>query len=272
MPVDAKVNTDNPVLRADARRKEQELNMLGVRFVDFNGDPNVTREPDYYLYIFNIAPRSFMIRRPPNFPCLTLAACPEGQSYALVGRVPNVVNEKWIDDNGQTQNRGILGERFATDLLNPSNLGIDIWAEITDDQMNWIDGGTDDMTRRGLFWSRNERPTEDELRRAKAKMERHYRALLTQADKLHREGKMAEIGPEHHYAADYFRVKSLWHTVAELPSECPNCGDEVKKGIAFHMTTIGTVCVLDWKRAVQAGVKKKEDVPEDMRWWKEKGA
>jgi hypothetical protein len=268
---DASVIENSAVAPTLNQHFAQAENFKTVRITDFRGDANLNREIEYFLYIFNIAPRKFAVCRPPSFPLMNFSACPAGQPWALVGRVPNIVNEKWIDaDSGEIRTRGMMGERFATDLLNPANVGIDIWAEITDDQLKWVDGGTDDLTRRGMFWSRNEVPSAQELANAKDRMQRHYKVMLQQADELAVDPKTRrEIGMEHHLAAEYFRAKSSWHIVAEIPVTCPNCGDSIREGIAYHMGPLGP-CIIDWKRAVAAGVRKKEDVPEEARWWDEK--
>jgi hypothetical protein len=271
MPADATILENKSTNAAEWERRQMAAEAIRtVRLIDFRGDANVDRPADYYLYIYNIAQKKFTVHRPPNFPSITFAGCPSGQPYALVGRVPNVVNEKWIDGvSGEVRVRGIQGERFATDLLNPSNTGIDIWGEVPD-EMSWIDGGTDDLTRRGLFWTRNSVPTPDELNRARAKMETHYKKLLQQADQLYSDpATRREIAPEHHIAAEYFKVRAQWHIIAEVPAVCPNCGETTKPGVPFHVNSIGVVCVQPtaeaWKRAVQAGVKTKADVPDEFQ-------
>jgi len=273
MPVDARIeDKPDPNVSEYSRRLIQSEAMRTVRLIDFRGDANAERPPDYYLYIFNIANRKFEIRRPPNFPLMTFAGCPLGQPYALVGRVPNIVNEKWVDaDSGETRVRGIMGERFATDLLNPSNTGIDIWGEIPE-ELSWLDsGGTDDMTRRGLFWTKNAEPTTEELAMSRAKMEKHYRQLIQHADILYSDtATRREIGREHHMAADYFKARSQWHIVAETPIICENCGEMLKSNVAFHIGPTGFMCVRDWKRTVAAGAVKREQVPEESRWWEDK--
>lgn len=293
---DAVVVKDSPRAAEHARKLMQETNLETIRFVDFTQDINISRPPDYFLNVFNIAHKRFTINRPPCFPTIVFEACPEGRPYALVQRFPSVVNEKWLDENGVIRNNGIMGERFATDCLNPCNLGVNCWQDVTDEQLTWIDGGgTNDLTRRGLFWTKNERPGRtcmihggvkeettcpfcnrpslDELQLAKSRMEKHYRGLLQQADQFHREGQVREIGPEHHLAGDYFKVRAPWHIVAELPSTCPNCGEAIKEGIKFHTSSTGDLCVTPsvegWKAVVNAGRRTKDQVPEDFRWWQE---
>src|SRR5690242_4051638 len=159
MPVDATIVPNSQRAAIQQRILTQESNMQTVRLTDFTGGAHLDRLPEYCLYDFNIAPRAFNRNRPPCFPNISLAPCPAGQPYAKVGKFPDIVDEKWIDaDSGEVRVKGIKGERFVMDLINPSNLGIEMWREITDEQMTWVDGGTNDYTRRGLFWTRNEEP------------------------------------------------------------------------------------------------------------------
>lgn len=240
---------------------------LNPVLVDFRQDPNLNRAPDYLLHIFSIAHKAFVVRRPPQFSMVTFAACPKKADYIRVAVIPNIVNYRWIDSaSGETRTLGEAGERVATDFLNPANLGIDIWAG-ADEQSSWIDAGSDDLTRRGLFWTRNETPAPWELERCRARMENHYKNLLAQADDLVQNGDRKALTPEHHLAAEYFKLKTAWHSIAEPQRNCPNCGEQIGDGLAFHRNSMGMLCVIDWKRTVNAGVKTREDVPENLRWW-----
>lgn len=240
---------------------------LGPNLVDFRQDPNLNRKPDYLLHVFSIARKPFVVRRPPNFPTVTFAACPKNKDWAEVAVIPNVVNYRWVDGvTGEVRSQGEAGERVATDLLNPANLGTDIWAA-SDEQSGWVDGGSDDLTRRGLFWSRHATPEPWELARCRTRLENHYRSLIAQADDLVQNGERKALTPEHHLAAEHFKLKTTWHSIADPQRNCPNCGEQVGDSVAFHRNSLGMICVLDWKRAVEAGVKTRADVPENLRWW-----
>lgn len=294
MAIDAVIVPNSTRAAIQARTLTQESNMMTVRLNDFSGNAYLDRQPEYFLSVFNIAPKKFVVNRPPQFSAIVFLPCPAGRSWLKVATIPDIVGEKWVNaESGKIDTNGVRGERFVMDLLNPSNLGIEMWREITDEQMTWIDGGTSDLTRRGVFWTRNDEPgqtclahggcgnaakcpqcgadTFSELSLAKSRMEKHYKQLLMQADQYQREGHLNEIGPEHHLAGDYFHVRTPWHVVAELPQTCPNCGDAIKEGVAFHISSVGTVCVLPtqeaWQRTVNSGVKRRSDVPDEYRWW-----
>lgn len=237
-------------------------------------DPGVLavlgRRPVRWLHVFNISRREFVIRKPPVAPMLRLRPCPEDQKWIEVAMIPDPVIDRWENENRDLLTREIAGARFATDLLNPANLSNDCWGPISDVQFEQVSGGTDDLTRRGVFWSEHEEPTPEELEKAKSRMESHYKALLREGDILARNPKTSVmIGPEHHLAADYFgggTAKREWHVVAELPAICENCGEEINKGVAYHKNSMGGLCVIDWRRAYNAGVVKMRDIPEERRW------
>lgn len=231
-------------------------------------DAGYNAPPAYYLNIFNISPVEHVRQRPPDFPRIVIRACPKGDPWMLSVRVPNLIHYKIVSpDTGQPSFMSLRGERWATDILNPANLGENIWAEAGKTTLEDLHGGSDDLTRRGCFWTRNDKPTTEELKLCRNKLEKHYRHVVQLAEDLARTGKMNEIGGEAHIAADYLHVNSAWHLVTAVQEPCPNCGQPINPGIAYHPSAVGGVCVIDWKRSVAAGVKTKADVPEEMRWW-----
>jgi hypothetical protein len=259
------VKEDSAWAQQKSVRMMQDAAMRDVQLVDFRGDANVDRPVDYWIHVFNIGRQSFTVGRPPCFPVVQIPACPEGKPFVEVLRISNVVNEKWIDAGaGEIRVHGIRGERFAMDLINPANPGESMWQEI---ETSWIDQGGNDLSRRGVFWTKNAEPLEEEIRRARVWMERHYRALLERADLQARQNRTQDISGEAHVAAEYFHIQSSWHNIARVPEECPNCGESIKTGLAYHVNGTGMLCVIDWKRAVEAGVKTRSDVPEAKRWW-----
>jgi len=238
-------------------------------------DPSYNRPPDYWINIFNISQVempgepgiSFVRHRPTDFPTLRIRRCPPGQPWVLALRVGNIVHYKIpAPDTGQVNFASIDGERWATDLINPANLGRSMWTNQDNSDMDQMHGGSDDLSRRGVFWSLKVEPTAEELAKARARMEKHYRQEVQKAEDLARAGKISEIGSEAHAAADYFRESYGWHVKTSVLDSCPNCGEPIKSGIAYHQSPLG-LCVLDWKRTVAAGVRTKADVPEDQKWW-----
>jgi len=282
---------------------------LPVQFSDLTSDPNLSRPPDYFLYVFNISWLPHVMSCPPNFPNIQLRACPEDHDWLQVWSVPSTVNEKWVDSaSGELRGKGTVAEYFVTNMLNPNNLTGNCWQEVD----NSLDAGGMDLTQRGVFWSRGmpfgddefeaviasipdltnllkmhphlledekrkyAKPLPEEVERAKKRMVAHYQKCIARANECASRNALTEITPEDHAAVDYLvtnrymRSNPTWHTVIQAPETCPNCGGELKPGASFHLAEFG-LCVLPtqeaWKRAIGAGLKKREDVPEELVWW-----
>lgn len=243
-------------------KKGIQENMAGF---NWQSDPNMIRKPDYFIYMFNVGAKSHEVCRPPQMPRVQIPGIKPGEKFRMAFKIPNTVNQMWADpDNGSPRIHGEHGERVAMDMINPNNLGIDQDAEI--DQSKVLSAGND-LSKYGVFWSRNEVPTELELTAARKRMEKFYRELLRRADQLATNGKRDEITDDMHMAADYFQYQAAWHVQVEVPLACPQCGENIKQGVAYHKNSMDVICVIDWKRTVASGAKKKEEVPEELRWW-----
>lgn len=239
--------------------------------------PGMNRKPEYYIYVFNIGAKAWVddanaklaIRRPPLMPCVSIPGCPKGKPYVLAFRLPDIVRQGWQDETtGGLRIHEEYGARVAMDIINPVNPTLDQDLQIDPNIQAFAQGFN--LGAFGVFWSKNEVPTEEELNKAKGRMERQYRKLLVEADELERAGQRSKLTPDHYLAGDYFGYKANWRSVPEVPDNCPNCGAGIKRGAAYHRTEDGVICVVDWKRTVAAGVKTKADVPEELRWWEPK--
>jgi hypothetical protein len=63
------------------------------------------------------------------------------------------------------------------------------------------------------------------------------------------------VTPELHAAAEYFAENYSWHSKQIKADYCAQCGEKIRAGAAFHRTEDGGMCVLDWDRAIKAGVR-----------------
>lgn len=262
--VDAAVEEKTEWGRAEERRLAQQANSAGTMLADFGQDPNASRKPDYLVYVYSIVAREL---KNPSRPYIVFKGCPEGEAFGLANVFPSpVVQYPTFED--RTILTSLKGEDFVLDLLNPNGADIDRGEGGGDKSMSWA-ASTTDLTRRGLFMSRNQPPKREEVEECRRKLEKHYRMLLASADQLDRSNRRREIGPEHHLAADYFAYKANWHYSQSAPTPCPNCGELVRPGLAFHIDSTGGVCVLNWERTVLAGRKNMSDVPPSERgsWW-----
>lgn len=259
MSADATVQSLNQI--------DKRTNSENAATFNWRSNPNMIRQPDYHLYMFNVGPMKHEVARPPIMVKATIPACPKGQKYIMAFKIGNIVNQIWADpDNGEPRTHAEYGERVMMDIVNPYNLGIDQDAPIDENHVFSVNA---DLGKFGVFWSKNEVPTDEEIQKAVGRMEKHFRQQLNVADALARAGKQSEITDVQHMAADHFHYKAGWHVQVEAPVSCPNCGEDIKPGVAFHKNSMDLICVIDWQRTVAAGAKKKSEVPEDKRWWKE---
>lgn len=247
----------------------------------------LNREPDYFVYLYNISEMnigdgiSFKVSRPPLMREMRIKAKPAGSAnikYVLATKLPQPL----LIPRGNVESNEIDiiptdTRRFATDIINPENLGIDQDAFI--DSKNRISVGND-LGKKGVFWSLNgpgasqnefaqrkfgmklfEEPTTEEVNKAYERMEKYYRHLLEEADAVEASapGDLQKLlTPEHHAAADYFGEDRKWHGKKARTDFCPNCGDRIRAGAAFHRNEDGVLCVIRWVDAVKAGVKTRE--------------
>ena len=150
--------------------------------------------------------------------------------------------------------RAHVGEKVAQSICNPNNHSLNQDA-VPPEQS--ITGYGVDLNAQGVFWSRNNPPTEEEISKAEARRERYYQGLLERARTLEISNpKELEglINQDYHMAANFFNVETSWHKKMVKFEECPNCGEQVKPGVAYHKNSLGLLCIIDKKRAKDAGI------------------
>jgi len=255
-----------PASRPDLSEGMTRANNLEWNFS--TADYMLNREPDYFVYLFNIAKQEYKVSRLPILKDVTIPARKEGEKYARITRIPSPFKiPKGNVDSNDIDIVVIDGRRMAMDIINPDNLSLDQDAVIT---QNLAIGNN--LGKLGVFWSLNEEPTEEELGRAKARLEKHYRSLLEQARAVETSDpkQLSEtLTPAHHTAADYFHETFNWHKKEVHMESCPRCGMPAKSGAPFHALEGGGLCVGDWDAAIRAGVRSRAqayEATEDERY------
>ena len=254
-----------------SQRMSDAENLQGV---DPWFNPGSVRKPDSFVYVYSVVdprPDGYHLVRDcsPLIHKLQIAEVPHGERYALVTTIPQPVNQRWLDPaSNQWRVDEHEARRVAQDVVNPENITLNPDASLAADK-SFAEGN--DYSKLGVFWSLNNPPTDLEIDKAIKRKEAFYRRRLDQARALEASSPkdlQAFLTPTDHVAADYFGEEFTWHRVSKKPETCPNCGESVKAGVAFHASQAlgGVLCILDWKRAVEAGVKKLKDVPESKRW------
>lgn len=223
---------------------------------DFNFNTNdylLGRKPEYFVYIFNVSEETYEVARPPIAKRIVIPGRKVGEKYALAGQIPQplLIPEGNVDSS-DIRVGAQDARRFAMDIINSENLTLDQDAVI-DPKQAFSQGA--DLGKKGVFWSLNAVPTEEEIKKAVGRMEKYYTYLLSQAraTEVSSPATLSHIlTPEHHRAADYYGEEHSWHGKRSRPMDCPNCGTKVKEGIAYHVVD-GDLCVINWERTVKAG-------------------
>lgn len=238
-------------------------------------DPDQYRSPEYFVYVYSVVdPRPdgyHLIRNcPPLIRNLAINELTPGERYVNVQKFPHPVNQPDVNPmNEQRVTYYHNAQRVAQDVVNPENISLNQDAKMAADK-SFTEGN--DYGKLGVFWSLNNPPTDEEINKAIKRKEAFYRKRLDQARALEASSPkdlFAYLTPTDHVAADYFGEEFSWHKVSQRPASCPNCGESIKAGVAYHRNIDGIFCILDWKRAVESGIKTEKQVPESKRWWTE---
>jgi hypothetical protein len=260
-----------PTCSAPTTRGDLSTAMTRANNIDWNfstADYMLSRQADFFVYLFNIAKLEYKVSRLPIIKEMTIPARKEGEKYARVTKLPSPF--KMPKGNVDSNDIDIVildGRRMAMDIVNPDNLSLDQDAVITG---SFSVG--QNMGNLGVFWSLNEEPTEAELAAATRRMEKHYRSLLTDARSIETSNPQAlpaVLTPTLHAAADYFHETFNWHKRETHKENCSRCGMPANVGAPFHALEGGGLCVGDWDAAIKAGVRSRAqayEATEDERY------
>lgn len=257
----------------EAYSKQQTLEANISTWYDPTIDINLLREPKRFVHIYTVSKRDFFIQRPPLFPGLKVPACAASDRYRKVASIPDPFNQAVQDvNNGRMVGTAHDGLRVAIDLVNPNNITTNFDWEVPVEALNLIATGHGcDLSQQGVFISLSDPPQEIQITKAEAKRRKYYEFLRTTIDQQTEKDALTLVAGniDFHLMADFFGLTYPWHKVMTAFVTCANCQERVPEGAAFHKLG-DSICVLDWKKAVSAGIKKKEDVPEDHIWWDSK--
>ena len=190
------------------------------------------------VWVYNISKLTHKV----DHPTLGRVRIPGNTSrkrYVMWTSFPNLVRmpSQVYGDNGEilVSTRIMCGKRFAMDLINPDNLGLD-QSLVTSTYMSI----GRNLGIRGVFWSVNNPPKKAEVDAATQRMETFYKDLLERAEimyeaaqfstprveELMKEEKLCrseavrllrvqalELSPEYHTAANWFKIITPWHPV-----------------------------------------------------------
>jgi hypothetical protein len=246
-----------PTLSSPNYRSDLSESMTKANNRNFNytmQDYLYSRKPDFWVYLYNVSEQSFDVFRPPLFASIRIPGRKRGEIYTTAARLPSpLLAPQGSVDTDEISTQLLDTRRICMDIINPDNLSLDqnaVTAKPTNIGNN--------LGQRGVFWSLNSPPTEQEIKEAVVRMEKHFNSVLEKMKALETSDPKAlleAISPEAHTACDYFGVETSWHGRRSRPMDCPMCGERIKAGVAFHKLEDGGLCVLDWARTVKAGAR-----------------
>lgn len=229
--------SDTPAAIAAARAREAELNGTLVYTPD---NAAYSNDPPYKVYIYNMGPMQHTVEKG-SAGTFILKACEGGADYVLAYTLPSVWRDTWFQEQ-EMKTHSVSGEFMAVDIVHP------VTAHIGAGKTWWSMGANlDDI---GVFWTRNNPPTDAEVAAARDKMEKTYRKLLNMAASIEAAGRIDDITPLMRVAASYFGEDRAWNKIYKKTAECPGCGEPAKAGIIRHPCGY----VFDPDRALLAGM------------------
>jgi hypothetical protein len=224
------------------------------------------------IYVYNTVDIEHIVEQPPQFPRFIIPACPRDKKFTY-NILPRWVNERHeVIERNEWNYKRVDGRKYATSLLNPSvHPSAPFEAQFTQPKVHGDQTGND-LNGFGCFWSLT-KPDDPKLMTEIANIKKRVmvkaREIVKEAEALAAAGHLHLITPRQHFFMDYLGLQSRWHMPLDHMVACPNCGDNIKDDLAYHKNQFGEKCIIDWKRAYEAGAVKKDDVPESKRWWAE---
>lgn len=235
------------------------------------------KEPGYVIYVYNILNKEHLVSQPPIFPGVIIPACKPHEKFSFTV-LPAFVKEPYFKP-GTTEMyyKNVDGRKAATSLLNPSAFPGTKW----ESQLQKWDTGDqygNNLNAYGVWWSLTKPDEavklEKEIAAFRERVHRTMDELIKKGEEFAASGDLKSITPWMHFAMDYLGKQAPWHMATHHMIACPNCGDPVKEGIAYHRNSFGERCIvnpvrykemLETKKRLeaQAGVEADPDATQD---------
>jgi hypothetical protein len=209
--------------------------------------------PNEVIYVYNLLERTHEINQPPLFPVFRIPACEPGKKFAVttLPRYVNEVREDFLRD--EKSYKTIDGRRAATSLLNPDIFpGTDWSAQLAEGRTGNGDQTGNNLNSFGVFWSLtkpDDPALEKQIALFRKRAEKTLRGMIDEGNRLNANEKERHlITPLMHFAMEYFHLQAPWHMSHERLVPCPNCGERIREGIAYHKNEFGERCIIDMER------------------------
>lgn len=214
-------------------------------------NPAELEPPRYHVYLYTVSKREHIVQQPPAIPHLVIPACGD-ERYKKVISIPHpfLQIERHPDKNEAIVYREVA-EKVAQSLCNPDNPTLD-QDYVNPQPLGW---GVN-LNALGVFWSKNDPPTKEEIAKANARVEKYYASLMERSRVMEitdPKGLEQLINQDFHLAAEHFGLETVWHRKLAQKAECPNCGEPIKSAkLAYHVNSAGMICIIDEERAASA--------------------
>jgi len=225
-----------------ARLKEQELDGPII----YTPNPLLDLLPKGYVYVFSVFPQEKIVAKG-ILGKYRIPACVSGERVSTPLKIPTIVMSSYFDAASQSMKTDIMkGEALAQDIVRPYTL--------LERGADWSVGNV--LEDYGVFWTKNEVPTDAEITRAREKLETLFRRQLAEATRLETTDQLEFITPLMRLAASYFKEDRPWNRIYKKMEACFACGGDVRAGVIIH--SCGAVMPGQWTRAIAAGLKTVE--------------
>ena len=250
-----------------ARESAEEMRRQNPENFIVNVNGRMMREPRRFIYIHTVAKRPFNVTRT-LFPRLHLAGCENGERWVTAAVIADPVVQSSPDqERGGQRLDEHDGWRACIDLLNPRNATNDPY-EGSGNPDFFANKQGQNLIAEGYWPSLHETPTEKEIQDAEARVQKHYQWLTKEAIRLASRSKkdldeFLQTYPDTHTAMDVLGLTADWHSPSIVKAVCPNCGGDIRPGVAYHIGELGP-CIIDPVRSFKAGIIPKDKMDELM--------
>ena len=219
------------------------------------------KEAGYVIYVYNILNKEHLVSQPPIFPGVVIPACKPHEKFSFTVLPPFVKEPYFKPGTTEMYYKNVDGRKAATSLLNPSAFPGTNWAG---QLQKWDTGDQygNNLNNYGCWWSLT-KPDETakldkEIEAFKERVHRTMDELVKRGEELSASGDLKSITPWMHFAMDYLGKQAPWHMATHHMISCPNCGDPVKEGIAYHRNSFGERCIVNPVRYKEMLEQKKK--------------
>lgn len=225
-----------PLTEQQLKQESREMERRIDGQVEFMPNPLSKFMPKYRIYIYNVGPLKHEVPKG-SLGTYRIEACEKGEAYSKPLTLPAIVSSSYMDaasDSMKTDD--VDGKFIAQDIVNPF-LGGD-----------WSEG--QNLEEKGVFWTLNAVPTEEELSKAREQLNVYFRKQLNKATELETTGQLQFITPIMRIASTWYGENRPWNRMYQKLSACPSCQEDMKPGTLKHSCGY----VVDPANAYVAGV------------------